>query len=148
MPPVTAPQMGDASSWALFILSFVSQLVLWIVMLRGGFRKGAKDAATEAQHSAEQNEAIKSFIKEVGRLASGLEQQTKALNEHIVQDTKIHERLITMQEQFGDTVSRLTDMAGNMQRQITNVALGIAPAEATPVPASRARQSERPGRLR
>lgn len=134
------PSAGaDPTSVGMLIVVGVGQLVTWLVMLRSGQkqenRRAAKDGADQASETANIRELAQSYA----RVASALESLEGWARNHDLADTRWQSGAEQIMKQQAATASDMQRMLEGLQRQLSNVALGLAPATAAEIPANRAR---------
>lgn len=131
------PAPVDPSNLAMVVLVAVGQVVTWLVMFRSGRAKEIQQATDGGAHDANQASAVSDLVKSNQRIAAALEGLEKWAREHERADDRFQSRAEEIQRQQASTSADMARMLENVQRQVVNVALGLAPAEVTPVPATR-----------
>lgn len=131
------PAPVDPSNLAMVVLVAVGQVVTWLVMFRAGRKTDLQAATTNGSHDAERTAAISDLVKSNQRIAAALEGVEKWSREHERADDRFQSRTEQILTQQAATAADLARMLENVQRQVVNVALGLAPADVTPVPATR-----------
>ena len=138
--------LGDWPAWLMFGLATCGQcFTLWQVHRTGqrkAVEKGEKDAATEARQAA----AMEALAKANDRVAKALESLDAWARGHELSDATWQASMAEVQKQHADAMTRLATSQENLQRQITNVALGLAAEDtAREVGASRPRRNRMAG---
>lgn len=141
-PAVAAAAVGpgDASSWALFTLSFVSQSVLWLLMVRSGALRKTETTAEKAVADAGAAAAVAGLTKEFSRLADGLEKLSEDFQEHRLDDREYHTRTDEIVKQQAITDATLARTVENQQSQLNNLARDLPLKSASEIPANRPRR--------
>ena len=131
----------DPSNVAMVVLMLVQAVVTWLLLFRDGTKKNTQGAVDAAVAVSAHDSKTASLLSALSTSVDGITKEVASLQawtrEHERADDKFQSRAEEIMKQQADTSTDMKQMLGNLQRQITNVALGIAPAEATPVPASR-----------
>lgn len=117
-------------NFAMVVLVGVGQIVTWLVMFGGGRKKDGETQATAHVLAAE-------LAKTVERITERLEAQEKWAREHEREDDRTHARTDERLAQMTAVDESLQRITENLQRQVLNLAAGLAPTEATPLPATR-----------
>jgi hypothetical protein len=127
---VTLSAQVDPTNLAMVVLVAVQAVVTWLLLFR-------KRTAGDAAHHAAEAGALGDLTKAVERITTEVAKLQDWSREHERDDDRLQSRAEEIMRQQTATAADMKQMLANLQRQITNVALGIAPAEAMPVPPSR-----------
>lgn len=117
----------------MVVLVGVGQVVTWIVMFRSGKKEDLKKAADEAAKRTAEATGIKELAAANDRIASSLESLDKWTRSHELSDTKWQSAAEEIMKQQTRTNADMARMLENVQRQLSNLALGLAPTEASEV---------------
>lgn len=130
----------DPTNAAMVVLVGVGQIVTWIVMFRSGRKSEIRDAADKAAQQTAESAGIKDLAKANGQIAEALEKLSAWTQAHEISDARWQSSAEQILKQHAETQSRIAGSMENLQRQLTNLALGLAPTEATPIPSTRGRR--------
>lgn len=134
---VAAAPTVDPTNLAMVVLVAVGQVVTWLVMFRSGRQKDVQKAVDGANHDSAQVSAVTDLVKSNERIAAALEGLERWSREHERNDDKFQSRAEEILRAQAATTADMARMLDNVQRQVVNVALGLAPADVTPIPATR-----------
>lgn len=127
----------DPTNTAMVVLVGAGQIVTWIVMFRSGRKSEIKEAAKKAAAETGEATGITALAKANERIATTLESLDKWARNHEIADTRWQAAAEQIMKQQANSATDMTRMMEGLQRQLTNLALGIAPAEAQALPPNR-----------
>lgn len=128
------PTVGDYTNVGMLALVGIGNVVTWIMV-------ATKSATDRAASSATETAAIDNLTKEFSRMAGAWEGLSGEFQKHLREDIDYHARSDEIMKQLAEAQSTMARTIENQQRQITSLALGLAPeGEARAVPPNRVRR--------
>jgi hypothetical protein len=139
---VTAPTISDLCGIATFCLLGFGQIVTLLKISRDDRRAAVRRTAETAAAGATESAAMKELAAANERIAAALEKLEEWSRTHEVADERRWAAHEQAQKAQMETNQRLASIAESLSRQITNIALGIAPqGDVDEVPANRGRRA-------
>lgn len=129
-PPPDLLAQANLIAAGMLLLALVTLVVTLWRQGRSDRRKAIKEGEAEVTAAAAQTAAIADLAAANTRIARSLESLDSWARGHEVADARYQATAATIQSQQAEALTRLVSMQENMQRQITNVALRLAPADA------------------
>jgi hypothetical protein len=106
----------------------------WVVSIfkatRGAVTRGAAEASAGAAEMAE----VKSVASELARVATALEDEVRRSTERAIDCASWRARIEEIVKQLADGQATMARTQEGLQRQITNVALHLAPSDPVTLP--------------
>jgi len=134
-----APQVfstGDLIALLMLVVVAGGQVVAWIVGLVKGLRGSEKMAAARATASAQESAAVNAVAGALDKIAKEFKEQNARYQSHEVECAAWRGQMGQLTQELVKTNADMARAIEGMQRQITNVALGIAPSGPVELPAN------------
>lgn len=127
---VTLSAQVDPTNLAMVGLVALQAVVTWLLLFR---RQARESGSSEGLGTA----ATANLVSSVTRITERLDEMEKWRRDHERETDKSLTRLEERQRQMAETDSHISRINENLQRQLLNLAAGLAPTHATPLPATR-----------
>lgn len=135
---------GTIAAIALAALVGSGQIAGWVASLLGMRRNARKAGESDGKAEATTAAAIDRLAEANGRIADSLEALQKWSREHELSDTRWQTELSAAHRQAVETQAAIARTLDGVQRQLTNMALGLAPeGAAREIPPNMRRPSRR-----
>ena len=144
VPSLADSAVGNLIQFGGFVLLFIGQVASLLLFLRNSARANAERVTATALAKQAADAAVGAVTSELTRLTATVERIAEKHEAHELDCTGWRGRADEKLSQLAANGAATAQALEGMQRQITNVALGIAPSsEAVLIPATRPSRARR-----
>jgi hypothetical protein len=131
---------GDLAAYLMLGVVTAGQVAGWVASILKATRGAVKEGAAEASAGAAEMAEVKSVAGELARVATALEDEVRRSTDRAIDCAGWRARIEEIVKQLADGQATMARTQEGLQRQITNVALRLAPSDAVTLPLNTTRR--------